>query len=249
MTHCVMICGVCEREGPTTVSDQAGRQAGCGGTAERLSGGRGRCTGYGYAGRQPLITRSARLVCRAPRCRFSQHDCLNLYREALAQSVAFNEWPRWLLSQLTRLSMSLGYAPGRHDMRARGLEQALVPKDRRALQVRSSASAAPPAAPVGRCISLPLNPPIAFDLVDSDNNMHCGMGPCRSGWNVPPMSHPFVVVSHEGCVRAAGRRHLCGLQQDQDRNLEAEDHAGAAVSGPWLGGAAGGQGGAADFLR
>jgi hypothetical protein len=58
MTHCVMICGVCEREGPTTVSDQAGRQAGCGGTAERLSGGRGRCTGYGYAGRQPLTTRA-----------------------------------------------------------------------------------------------------------------------------------------------------------------------------------------------
>ena len=29
--------------------------------------------------------------------------------------------------------MAMGYAPGRHDMRARGLEQALVPKDRRAL--------------------------------------------------------------------------------------------------------------------
>jgi hypothetical protein len=70
---------------------------------------------------------------------FSAHDCIDLFRRATEKdSIDFNRWPQWLLSQLTRISMSVGLG-GLHGHGGRGggqngLQHVLVAKDKRALQ-------------------------------------------------------------------------------------------------------------------
>ena len=67
---------------------------------------------------------------------FSAHDCLALYRRALdVEAISFNRWPTWLLSQLTRISMAMGYMPGQ-SAQQHGLQHVLNSKDKRVLQVR-----------------------------------------------------------------------------------------------------------------